>query len=240
MRIVTLPTLIVMVLTGCGDAPQGNHNYSDSKPTIDGYVYETVKIGKQEWFAENLKTSVYRNGDTIPADLSRSQWMSTNGGASAIYEGEVLYNWYAVNDVRCLCPSGWHVPTDREWLVMTDILGGESVAGNKMKTTFGWENQGNGTNSSGFSGLPAGFQSADGYSVQAGKSGFWWSSTPGSTAFGSTGLKDAFGVLIQSPPDNYDDANGWFRILSPGSEKVYRHFSYLRAGYSVRCVKDAE
>lgn len=73
------------------------------------------------------------------------------------YNG-LIYNCRAVDDARSLCPSGWHVPTDSEWTVMTDFLGGESVAGGKMKTAFGWHNGGNGTNSSGFLGLPGGYR----------------------------------------------------------------------------------
>jgi len=116
--------VFAVVLFGCADNP----------PTIDGHTYKTVKIGDQEWFAENLKTTVYRNGDVIPANLSNDEWGSIEIGALAVYEGEILYNWYAVNDVRCLCPKGWHVPTDKEWTIMTDFLGGNEVAGEKMKT----------------------------------------------------------------------------------------------------------
>ena len=94
-----------------------------------GYDYETVQIGEQCWFAENLRAENYRDGDAIPSDLSFS-WSSTSSGATTVFPGSVsneaygrLYNWYAVDDARGLCPSGWHVPTDGEWMTMEMDLG---------------------------------------------------------------------------------------------------------------------
>jgi uncharacterized protein (TIGR02145 family) len=192
--------------------------------SYQGYDYATVLIGEQCWFAENLRSENYDNGDAIPAGLSDSEWTSTTSGATAVYGESAsnletygrLYNWYAVDDARGLCPSGWHVPTDGEWTVMTDFLGGASVAGGQMKTTYGWSNGGNGTNSSGFSGLPGGYRDYyDGFFYEAGSLGLWWSSSPvGSSA--------------------------WFRYLSSFSEDVYRFDTYPRDGFSVRCVRDAQ
>ena len=206
--------------------------------SYQGYDYATVLIGDQCWFAENLRSENYENGDAIPAGLSDSEWSSTTSGATAVYGEDAgcsndspdidacdpaqslneygrLYNWYAVDDARGLCPSGWHVPTDGEWTVMTDVLGGESVAGGQMKTTYGWYQAGNGTNSSGFSGLPGGYRNDNGDFYYAGVYGFWWSSSPvGSSA--------------------------WLRYLSFNDENVARYDSYQRDGFSVRCVRDAE
>ena len=206
--------------------------------TYAGVGYSTVQIGDQCWFAENLRTTTYLNGDAIPQNLSDSEWSSTTSGAVAVY-GEYagcnnyspnidacdpaqslneygrLYNWYAVDDARGLCPSGWHVPTDGEWTVMTDHLGGESIAGGQMKTTYGWYSGGNGTNTSGFSGLPGGSRSFNGYFDYAGVSGGWWSSSP-------------YGSLA------------WSRALNDYQESVYRSNGSLRYGLSVRCVRDAE
>ena len=84
-----------------------------------------------------------------------------------------LYNWHAVDDARGLCPIGWHVPTDGEWTMMTDHLGGVSIAGGQMKTDYGWYNGGNGTNSSGFAGLPGGQRSVNGAFSNAGELGLW-------------------------------------------------------------------
>ena len=99
--------------------------------------------------------------------------------------------------------------------MVTDVLGGESVAGGQMKTTYGWYNGGNGTNSSGFSGLPGGDRSSSGNFVHAGRYGFWWSSSP----IGS---------------------NAWFRFLSSTNEGVYSSLGDPQDGFSVRCVRDAE
>ena len=163
--------------------------------SYQGYDYATVLIGDQCWFAENLRSENYDNGDAIPAGLSDSEWTSTTSttsGATAVYGEDAgcnsnspdinacdpaqslneygrLYNWYAVDDARGLCPSGWHVPTDGEWMTMEMALGmSESEAnstgwrgtdqGTQMKTTYGWYGGGNGTNSSGFSGLPGGYR----------------------------------------------------------------------------------
>ena len=205
-----------------------------------GYDYATVLIGDQCWFAENLQSENYKNGDAIPAGLSNTNWQTTTSGAVAIY-GEVsstctenspdgdacdeawslneygrLYNWYAVDDARGLCPSGWHIPTDAEWTVMTDFLGGESVAGGQMKTTNGWHNDGNGTDSSGFSGLPGGYRYGSiGDFGSAGLYGYWWGSSP----------------YLSS---------AWGRRLSYPGETVWRDVYSLRSGFSVRCIREAE
>jgi uncharacterized protein (TIGR02145 family) len=192
--------------------------------TYQGYGYATVQIGDQCWFAENLRSENYENGEAIPSALSNAEWSSTTSGAAAAYNENAsnldtygrLYNWYAVGDARGLCPSGWHVPTDGEWTVMTDHLGGESIAGGHMKTTYGWSGGGNGTNSSGFSGLPGGYRDGYGYFSYAGSYGYWWSSTP-------------YGP------------RAWSRYLSFSYENVGRTYQRVRRdGFSVRCVRDAE
>ena len=127
--------------------------------TYAGVDYSTVQIGDQCWFAENLRTTTYLNGDAIPQNPSDGYWSNTTSGAMAFYQNDLtyqvayggLYNWYAVDDARGLCPSGWHVPTDAEWTILTEHLG-LSVAAGQMKTTYGWENGGNGANSSIFLG----------------------------------------------------------------------------------------
>ena len=184
-----------------------------------GHTYATVEIGRRCWFAENLQTTSYNNGDTIPQNLSDADWSEAISGAMAFnvdvptYGG--LYNWHAVDDARGLCPSGWHVPTDGEWIVMTEFLGGASVAGVKMKTTFGWNGGRNGTNSSGFSGLPGGSRFNVGFFSSAGDYGSWWSSSP-------------------------SGSSAWLRNLDYSSEDVGRLSGNPRNGFSVRCVRDAE
>ena len=213
---------------GCGDPV-----------SYQGYDYATVQIGEQCWFAENLRSESYENGDAIPSNLSDSDWENTSSGAVAVYgegssdcytyspDGDAcdeawslneygrLYNWYAVDDARGLCPSGWHVPTDGEWSVLTDYLGGESVAGVQMKASFGYAGGGNGTNSSGFSGLPGGLRTSNGLFGAAGNGGNWWSSSP----YGS---------------------DAWYRLLDFYGEYAFRHLDNPLHGFSVRCIRDAE
>ena len=201
------------------------------------YDYATVLIGDQCWFAENLQTALYHDGSAIPAGLSEGEWSSATSGAQSVFgEGESLcsasgdifeacddaqslveygrlYNWYAVYDARGLCPSGWHVPTDGEWTVVTDVLGGESVAGGQMKTTYGWYNGGNGTNSSGFSGLPGGTRGDNGTFDSAGFSSRWWSSS----------LSGSFAR---------------YRYLQTNYESIARSGYLPNFGFSVRCNQD--
>jgi len=227
----------------------GNFNACGDAIALDGYSYSTVLIGDQCWFAENLRTTIYADGTAIPAGLTDGEWTSTTSGATAVYgEGSStcanyspdidacdeaqslaeygrLYNWYAVDDSRGLCPSGWHVPTDGEWTVMIDFLSGGNTGG-QLKTTYGWNGGGNGTNSSGFSGLPGGVRYS--YSTNyhdagdfhnAGSSGRWWSSS----SYVSSGSSYA-----------------WSRYLYYSNESIHHGSFYLGDGFSVRCVRDAE
>ena len=208
--------------------------------SYQGYDYATVLIGEQCWFAENLRSENYKNGDAIPVGLSMYEWENTFSGAVSVYsegssscvafspDGDAcdeawslseygrLYNWYAVDDARGLCPSGWHVPTDGEWTVMTDFLGGESVAGGQMKTDYGWYTGVNGTNSSGFSALPGGKRTTNGNFSWAGTVGSWWTSS-----------------------SNWFESS-WYRFLAFNDEKVHRTDDFVRSGFSVRCIQGSE
>ena len=209
--------------------------------SYQGYDYATVLIGEQCWFAENLRSENYENGDLIPANLSNYEWNTSTSGAVAVYgegnstcynyspDGDAcdeewslneygrLYNWYAVDDTRGLCPSGWHVPTDGEWTVVNDYLGGQAIAGGNLKTDYGWYNGGDGTNSSGFSCLPGGYRDDLGRFILAGKEGHWMSAT------------------IQQ---SYQ----WWRLLEFETNLFYSAFGppFPKIGRSVRCIKDAE
>jgi len=197
---------------------------------IDGNSYNTLQIGTQCWIKSNLKVSKYGNGDAIPTGLGAADWRSTNTGAYAILLNDnsndaiygKLYNWYAVADNRGLCPTGWHVPTDAEWTTLTTYLGGEGVAGGKMKvtgTTY-WNIQNTGaTNESGFSGLPGGFRNdgdTDYYNI--GRGAYFWSATE-SSRDGFSWARDLldYDVFVTKVGDNGVDRN---------------------MGLSVRCLKD--
>lgn len=184
-----------------------------------------VTIGNQIWMAENLNVDKFRNGDPIPQAKTSEEWLAAaeNGEpAWCFYDNDPangakygkLYNWYAVTDFRGLAPKGWHIPTDSEWEELVDILGGDETAGDKLKSTSGWEAEGNGTNISRFSGLPGGLRRYDGNFGSIGGTGVWWSAT------------------------DYAADYAWYRTLHYSLANVFR-FSYSKGnGYSVRCVRD--
>ncbi|MFM8837568.1 MAG: FISUMP domain-containing protein, partial [Bacteroidota bacterium] len=198
---------------------------------VDNNTYATVQIGTQCWTQSNLKVSKYRNGDNIPTGLDNSQWSSTSMGAYAVYNNDAandalygkLYNWYAVNDSRGLCPTGWHVPSHAEWMTLINFLGGVPVAGGKMKSTAtqptlgGWNAPNTGaTNSSGFTGLPGGeLASSGGFTSTLGNYGFWWSTSDAGTG------------------------KAYLFYLSNSASAVYQNSWWHRSGFSVRCLRDA-
>ena len=195
---------------------------------IDGNVYKTIKIGTQVWMAENLKTAHYGDGSLIAEIELDSLWESadeTKTGAWSYYEGDSannptygkLYNWYAVADTHHLCPTGWHVPSDREWIVLERYLGGDGIAGGKMKATTLWKAPNcHADNSSGFSALPAGKHDIYGTSVFLSREGYFWSSTE----YNST------------------SRSAWFLALGYNGNNAFRNSSYKGLGLSVRCVGD--
>jgi uncharacterized protein (TIGR02145 family) len=209
----------------------------------EGNEYKTIVIGTQEWMAENLNTSIYRNGDAIPTGLSNAEWanvFSTPQDAWAYYNNESsydcpygkLYNWNAVADTRNLCPVGWHVPTTQEWAILTDYLGGEVIAGGKMKSTALWSSElfplydyfNNefvdvepipASNSSGFSALGGGGRSFYGGSEGITQYGDYWSATGGAQSF----------CIYQR--------------VNWGTDRTYAVTDgYPNMGLSVRCVHD--
>jgi uncharacterized protein (TIGR02145 family) len=184
-----------------------------------------IRIGSQVWSTENLNVSKFRNGDDIPEAKTDEEWVMAGkkkqpawcyydyDSKNGIIYGK-LYNWYAVIDPRGLAPLGFHIPTDAEWSILIDYLGGTSVAGKKMKSTNGWYDNGNGVNSNGFSGLPGGYRFENGLFSSIGVYGLWWSSTE-LTIF-----------------------NTWNRSLSYKDGKVARSGSSKETGLSVRCLRD--
>ncbi len=201
--------------SGCKSTPPAD---SIQRPC----VIPEVQIGTQTWTKENLDVATYRNGDPIPEVQVASNWANLTTGAWCYYANNTangttygkLYNWYAVNDPRGLAPNGYHIPTDAEWTTLTTYLGGTSVAGTKMKNSSGWLNNGNGTNSSGFAGLPGGCRNYNGYFYTIGADGDWWSSSE----------------------NNASDA--WYRGLYHNNGGVGRYDSNERYGFSVRCLRD--
>ena len=152
----------------------------------EGRTYKTVKIGNQTWMAENLNVITFRNGDTIPAAYDEEEWIL--GGVFELparmdiaFDEEngqffgKLYNYLAISDQRGIAPDGWRVPTDEDWKILAEALGGPAAATSKLKSAEGWME--NGTNESGFEGYPLGMIDEHGYYDGLGFSGYWWSST---------------------------------------------------------------
>ncbi len=201
----------------------GIYTQGNGVSDIDGNNYTSIIINGQEWMQQNLVVTKYKNGDPILTGLSDDNWQSTSSGAYAIYNNVAanntlygkMYNWYAVNDSRGLCPTGWHVPSDAEWTTLETNLGGSSLAGGKMKFTTGWNSSNSvASNSSGFSALPGGYRASDGTYNSMGIFGYWWSRT--------------------------EDGSGyaWFRLLIYGNSSVGRYGNDERYGFSIRCVRD--
>jgi uncharacterized protein (TIGR02145 family) len=138
---------------------------------IDGNVYQTMRYGNQWWTIENLKTTRFAEGSVIQNVTNNASWPSVNAPAwcysyNNLVIGDMygkIYNWLTVADSRNLCPAGWHAPTDAEWTILVNQLGGATVAGGKMKSTTGWNLPNiDATNESGFTALPGGFRFGSG------------------------------------------------------------------------------
>jgi len=197
---------------------------------VDGNSYTTVKIGTQVWFAENLRTTKYRNGDligtTTPATLDirtentpKYQW-AYEGNENNVTTYGRLYTWYAVNDSRNIAPIGWHIATNAEWSQLIDYLGGQFTPGGKLKEkyTAHWKSPNTGaTNESGFTALPGGTRSENGLFYNVGFITYWWTSNECSGCANKVGM-------------DYYLGNTFSEIFYEGDNPSI--------GGSVRCVKD--
>ena len=201
----------------------------------DGNTYNTVLIGTQCWMKENLKVTKYKDGTNIPLDttggpngnVSGQSWSGRNMGSRTVYGHKnenlttygFLYNGFATSDKREICPDGWHIPTDDEWLVVTDFLGGPTVAGGKMKstgTTFWYIPNEGASDESGFSALPGGNRDLDGkFNLNRYNAFFWSASEEGSNS-------------------------AWYFYLYyySGISNRFFNFNVKNFGASVRCLKN--
>ena len=192
---------------------------------VDGNVYNTLRLGAQLWIAENLRTTRYNDGVPIPHVTANTQWANLTTGAYSYYNNNpsayrdvfgALYNWNAVNTGK-LCPEGWHVPSDEEWAKLAEFLGGEGVAGGKLKEsgTSYWKEPNTGAiNNTQFSALPGGSRIFDGSFYNISQRGIWWSST------------------------EYSANNSYTRLLDFEYKTLFRTTFEKRGGLSVRCIKN--
>ncbi len=186
---------------------------------IDGNFYPSIILyNGQEWMQKNLEVTRYRNGDSLITGLDEFTWAPTTSGAYVASELANLpygnyYNWYAVNDSRGICPTGWHVPNYSEWNLFKNSLGGDAFAGCLMKSTESWSDPTYPNfNLSGFSGLSGGYSTSG--TIVPGYMGTWWSSSVNVT--------------------------GWpiAQLISNGSNSNVEHLDYNHQGYNIRCIKD--
>lgn len=222
---LTCDTQYINVM-GCG---------GDTSITYNGYTYGLVEIGGQCWLKENLRTTKYSDGTPINFhDTIHSQWQYDTSGAYAWYDNDsstysqygAYYNWYAVDNSSGLCPTGWHVPTDCEWMFMEGSIGMSIIdqekkgyrgtdEGGKLKDTTLWAVPNTGaTNISGFTAFPGGQRYYDGGFDLINKFGYWWTS---STEY-----------LIYPI----------YRSIDYNFSTITRYSYYKNYGYSVRCIKD--
>ena len=196
---------------------------SNTEPDIKNKDAGTVTIGTQIWAVANLNVSTFRNGDSIPEARTFKEWVAAgesgkpawcyynNDPANGPKYGK-LYNWYAVNDPRGLAPAGWNLANDADWAQLVNFLGGPSLAGTKLKSTSGWSEGYNGTNESGFAGLPGGYRVENGTFLNQSSIGTWWSSTESNS---------------RNAIDHYLAQNG----------TISRSSSPKQRGESVRCLR---
>lgn len=200
---------------------------------IDGNSYDTITIGTQTWMIENLKTTRLNDNSQISLVSDNEVWGQLTTSGYCWYNNDAtnktsygaLYNWHAVSTGK-LCPLGWHVPSDEEFKTLERHLGmtqEEADAmnwhgtnqGTQMKDLTGWNSEGNGTNTSGFSALPGGYRDSYGIFDSIGFNGYWWSSSV-----------------------HYESYNAWIRYLTYYESRVDRIYGYKPYGFSVRCIKD--
>ncbi len=216
--LLIISVLFVVLATSCKKDSDDDSTITD----IDGNVYNTVAIASQVWLKENLKTTKFKDGAAIPNVTSDSEWGSINTPGFCWYDNDqaanknkygALYNWYTVNTGK-LCPEGWHVPTDSDWTELINELGGEIVAANKLKSTTGWYENGNGTNESGFTGVPAGYRYSNAAFWGVTKNTHWWTANEADGTNANT-------VGLEYDPD-----------------EIYRDPDGKTLGFSVRCIKN--
>lgn len=214
--------LLTVVFTACN---------TNTVKDIDGNKYKTIEIGTQVWFAENLKTTRYKDGTSIEQVKKYKAWAALNTPAYCWYNNDstnkevygALYNWYAVNTNK-LCPEGWHVPTDEEWKAMQDFLGDDANAGLALKEagiTHWRKPNTDANNSSGFTALPGGYRDYQGPFNLLRADGFWWTSSE-STWYSAGGTPSL----------------AFYRNLRYDDNSIARSASPKTFGFCVRCIMD--
>ena len=216
------------------DGSTPTSGYGPNFKDVEGTVYKSVYIGNQLWQAENLRTTKFTDGTPVLMVENQTNWFknfssNTSQPMVSIYNNDlslkqhqgVLYNWYVIDSLsngnKKICPQGWHVPTDNDWKILEEYLGGSERAGGKMKEvgSLNWVNPNtSATNESLFSALPSGYRLYNGNYSYMGNYGFYWSSTENGTS------------------------HAYFRYLYNESARIIKNSIYKSSGFSIRCIKD--
>lgn len=236
--VIILAISALGIVTSCGDDDEISNGVSSaefntglsygSMKDNDGFTYKTIEIGNQTWMAENLRSTKFRNGETIPEINSNSAWAALTSPAYSSYENTTdidelatygrLYNWFVVSDSRNIAPEGWHVPSTEEWAQLATQLGGMEVAGGKIKeagnTHWNAPNT-SANNSSGFTALPSGRREYnDGRFINTGFNAFWWTSSA------------------------YNPDYSWYYQVNYDFASVIVANFHKQYGFSIRLIKD--
>ena len=225
--------------------------------TISSFSFaQSVNIGTQTWTTKNLNVATFRNGDAIPRAKTDKEWKAAGDNkqpAWCYYENKTtngtkygkLYNWFAVNDARGLAPTGYHIPTDEEWTVLSTYLGGEEVAGKKMKSTSGWNSydckkcNGGSTEFKKTCSACKGTQSNSSEPFSGnGTNSSGFTALPGGYRYcgGNFFRVGKFGSWWSASEE--DDDRAWDRELDSRYSGLGHLYYFKDSGLSVRCVKD--
>jgi uncharacterized protein (TIGR02145 family) len=219
--------LLIPLWVGCSGGAEKSEK-KEEVTDIEGNVYPVVRIGKQVWMAADLKTTQYSDGSSIPQVEDYEEWASLETAAYCWYNNDsassnkhgALYNLYVVESEK-LCPEGWHVPSDEEWIEIESVYGGAGIAGDALKEagTTSWKPpNGGATNESGFAARPGGYRSYNGTYNLMRIEGYWWSVSEASW-YGS-------------------ESTVVYRNLSYDRKDFGRNVAAKTNGFSVRCVKN--
>jgi uncharacterized protein (TIGR02145 family) len=208
MKLVLI-TGVLILIPGCSKDLVRYHNHQ----------YKVIKTDDLLWMSENLATDRYRNGKKIPLIKSLDVWQDLytpgcgyyNNDTAMLHKYGMFYNWYAVNTGK-LCPRGWHVATNDDWLNLENFLGGHLRAGGKMKSITGWKGKHVSADDIGFNALPAGYRLNEDFIE--GSSAIWWSSS------------------------EVDSRWVWGRRIDNVSAELLNTLNNRQNGFSVRCVRN--
>lgn len=231
LNILLISTII---LYGCGKkSPPEISRETGTVTDIQGNIYSTVKIGDQWWMAENLKVKVYNDSSSIievKSTANDSVWANKTAGAFCEIDKRygLHYNWFAINSLKKIAPTGWHIPSDDEWRILEIELGmneeesfktswrGKNESEKLMpESSVGWpKNSVYGTNESGLSALPGGCRLFNGMRGEVSTAAYWWSQT------------------------EKNNSTAWYRTIAADHKEIFRYYVDKNYGLTIRCVKD--